>query len=603
VKLVLINPKFPESFWSLKWAIDNFVPGARTVNPPLGLATIAALCPPDWEVEIVDENVRSIPLETEADVIGICGMGAQFPRQKELLAYYRSRGHFVVAGGSYASLRPDKYEALADSVVAGEAERTWKEFCRDFEEESPVPRFDLMNSRHYGNMSLQYSRGCPYRCEFCDIIVMFGRRPRTKSIAQVRAELDQLRKMGARNLFFIDDNLIGNKKAAKELLRFLGDYQKEHGHTFQFGTEVSMNIADDDELLGLFREAGFEWVFIGIESPDEASLKETGKTQNTRRDMLASVRKIYSYGLDILGGFIIGFDNDTTEIFDKQYRFIVDSGIITSMVGLLMAVERTPLHARLLAEGRLRPEVAGSDNSKLATNVIPKGMTYDEMVTGYQALHYRLMTYGAIAKRIRNKVRYMKGAPYRNTSSVGERLGAAFKLVRHVAGDGGIPGLFHLVRSLPLSKPRLVSLVVRDWVIGLSMRDYVERHFDREFEIEHHRARSRLDRINHVLRHYLQQGSLRVALNEAKNAHPNLSFSIRGRHGPRFFRSAARELRNTRSSVTIYIEEFHPGDLERLRKMLARLHRYRDRIVIAADEKSRRIIAIDSSVFNVAMDV
>jgi radical SAM superfamily enzyme YgiQ (UPF0313 family) len=623
VKLVLINPKFPESFWSLKWAVENFVPGARAVNPPLGLATVAALCPPDWEVEIVDENVRSIPLETAADVVGICGMGVQFPRQKELLAYYRSKGRFVVAGGSYASLRPEKYEALADAVVAGESERTWREFCRDFEagsprklyhetgtvalEDSPVPRFDLMDPSHYASMSLQFSRGCPYRCEFCDIIVMFGRRPRTKAIAQVRAELDGLRKMGARNLFFIDDNLIGDKKAAKELLRFLANYQKEHGHTFQFGTEVSMNIADDDELLGLFREAGFEWVFIGIESPDEASLKETGKTQNTRRDMLASVRKIYSYGIDILGGFIVGFDNDTTETFDKQYRFIVDSGIVTSMVGLLMAVERTPLHERLLAEGRLRPEVAGADNSKLATNVTPKGMTYDEMISGYQTLHHRLMTHGAIAERIRNKVRYMEGAPYRNTSSAGERLGAGLRLFRHVIGEGGVAGLFHLLRTIPFTKPRLVSLVVRDWVIGLSMRDYVERHFDREFETEHRRAHGHVERINRALRHSLSRGSLRVALSGAKNAHPNLSFSIRGRHSPRFFRRAARELegvlRNTRSSVTIYIEEFHPNDLDRLRKMLARLHRYRDRIVIAADEKSRRIIAIDSSVFNLAMDV
>ncbi len=267
--------------------------------------------------------------------------------------------------------------------------------------------------------------------------------------------------MEARNVFFIDDNLIGDKKAAKELLRSLGDYQKEHGYSFQFGTEVSMNIADDDELLGLFREAGFEWVFIGIESPDEASLKETGKTQNTRRDMLASVRKIYSYGIDVLGGFIVGFDNDTTETFDKQYRFIVDSGIVTAMVGLLMAVERTPLYDRLLGEGRLRPDVAGTDNSKLATNVIPKGMTYDEMITGYQvALPQADASTAPSPNRIRNKVRYMEGSPYRNTSSVGERLGAAFRLARHVAGDGGIPGLFHLLRTIPVSKPRDSS---RSW--------------------------------------------------------------------------------------------------------------------------------------------
>jgi len=623
VKLVLINPKFPESFWSLKWAIDNFVPGARTVNPPLGLATVAALCPPNWEVEIVDENVRSIPLETQADVIGICGMGVQFERQKELLAYYRSKGHFVVAGGSYASLRPQLYESLADTVVAGEAENTWKDFCRDFEAgspkklyhetgvvplcASPAPRFDLFNPRDYATMSLQFSRGCPYRCEFCDIIVMFGRRPRTKSLGQIRAELDQLRELKARDVFFIDDNLIGNKKAAKELLRFLADYQREHAYSFQFGTEVSLNVADDDELLGLFRQARFEWVFIGIESPDETSLKETGKTQNTGRDILASVRKIYSYGIDVLGGFIIGFDNDTVNTFDMQYRFIVDSGIVSAMVGLLMAVERTPLYDRLKKEGRLRPEVAGSDNSKLATNVIPKGMTYDEMISGYQSLYHRLSEHGTISRRIRNKVRYLTGSPYKNTSSVGDRLGAMAKLVHHVAREGGVPGLFHLLRSFPYSKPELFSLVVRDWVIGLSMRNYVERHFDREFEMDHRRARGHVERINETLGHYLRRGSLRVALNEVKNAHANLSFSMKGRHGSRFFGRAARELegmlRNTRSSITIRIEEFHPGELQSLRKMLARLHRYRDRIVIAADEKSRRIIDIDSSVFNLALDL
>jgi len=623
VKLLLINPKFPESFWSLKWAIDEFVPGARATNPPLGLATLAALCPPDWDIEIIDENARSVPLEPKADIIGICGMGVQFARQKELLGYYRKKDYFVVAGGSYASLRPGLYESLADSVVAGEAEYIWQEFCRDFEagsprklyhetgvvslDDSPTPRFDLLNPHHYGTMSLQYSRGCPYRCEFCDIIVMFGRRPRTKPLGQIRAELDELRKMDVRKIFFVDDNLIGNKKAAKELLRFLKDYQTEHGYSFQFGTEVSLNIADDDDLLGLFRAARFEWVFIGIESPDEESLKETGKLQNTRRDILSSVRKIYSYGIDVLGGFIVGFDNDTTETFDKQYRFIVESGIVSAMVGLLMAVERTPLHARLKKENRLIPEVAGSDNSKLATNVIPKGMTYDEMISGYRSLYHRLMQFGVIAEQIRNKARHMTGSPYRNTSSLGDRLGAASKLLRHVAAEGGIPGLFHLLRSLPYTKPRLVSMVVRDWVVGLSMRDYVDRHFQHEFEEEHRRARGHLERINAALEHYRRRGSLRVALNEMKNAHANLSFSMKGKFDREFFAHAAHQLetllQDTRSSLTIRIEEFDAPDLDLLKGMLDRLHRYRDRIVIAADEKSRRIIDIDSSVFNLAMDV
>ncbi|MGE0368674.1 MAG: radical SAM protein, partial [Candidatus Dadabacteria bacterium] len=198
MKLLLINPRFPESFWSFKWAVDNIMPrGIRTINPPLGLATLAALCPPDWEIEIVDENIESIPLNPKADLIGICGMGVQFKRQSELLKFYKSRGHYVVAGGSYASLCPEYFEDLADTVVAGEAEYIWKEFCKDFDsgapkklyqetgevslEDSPTPRFDLLKLDRYQAVSLQFSRGCPYRCEFCDIIVMFGRKPRVKS--------------------------------------------------------------------------------------------------------------------------------------------------------------------------------------------------------------------------------------------------------------------------------------------------------------------------------------------------------------------------------------------------------------------------------------
>ena len=623
VKIVLINPKFPESFWSLKWAVDTFVPGARTVNPPLGLATLAALCPADWEVEIVDENVQSVPLDTEADIVGICGMAVQFPRQAELLTYYRSKGCFVVAGGSYASLCPESYDSLSDTVVAGEAEYVWKEFCRDFEqgapkrlyretgvvslEDSPVPRFDLLNPRHYAMMGMQYSRGCPYNCEFCDVIVMFGRRPRTKTLGQVRAELDALRALGVREVFFVDDNLIGNKKAAKELLLFLGEYQKEHDYRFQFGTEVSLNVADDDELLRLFREARFQWVFVGIESPNEESLKETGKVQNTRRDMLASVRRIYANGMDVLGGFIVGFDHDTVEIFDKQYRFIVDAGIQTAMIGLLLAIEKTPLYERLEKENRLEPLAIRADNSKLMTNVIPKRMTGDELIGGYQALYARLLELGVIGERIRNKARWLSGSPYRDLRSLSGSIRAVAGLIFEVARSGGVRGLFHLLRSFPFLKPRLIPLVVHDWVVGLSMRDYVNRHFTREFERDHRLARGHLERINRVLARYLHRGSVKVALDEVRNAHAIMSFSIRGRQGRRLFASATRELermlRNTRSSLTIRIEEFHPGEIHLLRNMLGRLHRYRDRIVIAADEKSRRIIGIDSSVFNLAMDL
>ena len=238
MKLLLINPKFPESFWSFKWAVNNIMPeDVKTINPPLGLATLAALCPPDWEIEIIDENIETIPLEPKADIIGICGMGVQFKRQKELITFYKNQGHFVVAGGSYASLCPEHFGDKADAVVAGEAEYIWRQFCEDFEkgspkklyqetgevslEDSPTPRFDLLKIDKYQAVSLQFSRGCPFRCEFCDIIVMFGRKPRVKSFEQVGRELDELRKLGVRNIFFVDDNLIGNKPVAKKFMAYL----------------------------------------------------------------------------------------------------------------------------------------------------------------------------------------------------------------------------------------------------------------------------------------------------------------------------------------------------------------------------------------------
>ena len=339
------------------------MPNKRTTNPPLGLATLAALCPPHWEVEIVDENIEPIPLEPQADIVGVCGMGVQFPRQQELLAYYRSRGHYVVAGGSYASLCPEQYTTHADTVVAGESEYIWKEFCRDFEHgspkplyhetgtvaltDSPTPRFDLLKLDRYSYVSLQFSRGCPFRCEFCDIIVMFGRKPRVKSLEQVGRELDELRRLKVHNAFFVDDNLIGNLPVAKKLLAFLKEYQDKHNYKFNFGTEASLNMAQHKDLLQLFRDAHFGWVFIGIESTDPASLRETLKTQNLHEDILTSVRRIYSYGIDVMAGFIIGFDHDTTETFEQQYRFITEAGIMVPMIGLLTALPKTPLYDRL----------------------------------------------------------------------------------------------------------------------------------------------------------------------------------------------------------------------------------------------------------------
>jgi radical SAM superfamily enzyme YgiQ (UPF0313 family) len=491
MRLLLVNPRFPESFWTFKWAIGEVLPGCRATNPPLGLATLAALCPPDWEVTIVDENIETLPLAPAADLVGICGMGVQFARQIELLKYYRSRGYYVVAGGSYASLCPEKYEVSADVVIAGEAEYIWPQFCGDlavgfpqplYREEgtvaltdSPVPRFDLLKLNRYSMASLQFSRGCPFRCEFCDVIVMFGRRPRVKSLEQVGRELDALRAQRVRRVFFVDDNLIGNRPQVKLLLAFLEEYQARHGYRFSFGTEASLNLARDDDLLRLFRAANFTWVFIGIETTDEESLKETKKTQNTGGDILADVRRVYASGIDVLAGFIVGFDNDTLATFDRQREFIMASGIQSAMIGLLHALPRTPLYERLQREGRIREFGEDCDNTGAGTNVVPKRMDYGEMVARYEALYHDLLTDDAIGERVRNKRRHMCGPLYGGGFTTRETTQIVWRLLLRGILPGGPRRWRAFARSMPWGSPADIPWVVSDWIIALSMADFARR--------------------------------------------------------------------------------------------------------------------------------
>jgi radical SAM superfamily enzyme YgiQ (UPF0313 family) len=619
MRLTLINPKTPESFWSFKWAVNAVLPNKRALNPPLGLATLAALTPRDWQIEIYDENIEAVPLHPETDIIGIGGMGVQAPRQKELIAYYRGLGYFVVVGGAAASLTPEKYAGLADTVVSGEAEYIWPAFCRDFENgcakplyretgtvemaDSPTPRFDLLKLRYYANATLQYSRGCPYTCEFCDIIVMFGRTPRMKSPAQIGRELDVLRGLGISSIFFVDDNMIGNKKKAKELFGFIADYQKRHGGPFSFGTEVSINLSQDDELMAAMRAANFNWVFIGIESPDPASLKETGKSQNLREDLLVSVRRIYSRGMEILAGFIIGFDNDTPATFEAQYRFIRDSGIQTAMIGLLSALPKTPLYERLEREGRLREIEDESDNTRARSNVIHKTMSDDVISRLYADVYRRLLTDDGIATRIRNKVREMGHTGYRGGYSFNETVGLVWRLLTRGILPGGLGRIWHFARSFPLAKPWLAPTVIADWIAGLSMRAFARDHVWAAIAPD----LGRLEAARATLERYLHEGEVWVSRQAAglPSLNIRLDMDLGGAFSRRFFRKAVPELKRlmkkTRARVNLALDDLPSDYVPDVEKLLKRLSKYGDRVFVELSESARERLTIDLSKFNLVL--
>ncbi len=589
MRLLLINPAQPESFWSFRWALERVLAGKRALNPPLGLATLAALCPPHWQASIVDENVVPLPLRPRADLIGIGGMGVQSPRQKQLLRYYREAGYHVVAGGSYASLCPEEYVDLADSVIAGEAEYTWPRFCADFEggsfqriyretgnvdlARSPTPRFDLLKLSSYATATIQLSRGCPFRCDFCDIIVMFGRKPRYKPVAAVERELDALRALGARKVFFVDDNFIGNKARAKETLRFLAEYQARHGRRLRFGTEASLNLADDPELLRLFREAGFEWAFLGLETPDPETLREAAKTQNLAGDMLGAVRRIHAAGIDILAGFIVGFDRDTPKAFDVQRGFIHKSGIMVAMVGLLTALPKTPLYERLQKEGRLVEGAANGDNTNARTNIVPKNMTAEQMSGGYKRLYAELLSDRAIAARIRNKLAHFGTPPPLERETFGEAARIVWRLLRHGILPGGAPRLWHFARSLPLSRPHLMPLAVNDWIAALAMKSYAQRTLlgARRFPLSPQLA---FDRLRRRLRRWRRRGAVRLRLRGQA-----LMVRIPGHLDRRLARALARSLRRalerSPARIVLALEAAAGAEVERLSLALAR---YGDRV-------------------------
>lgn len=420
---LLLYPQFPTTFWSFKHAL-RFV-GKRASLPPLGLLTVAAMLPRHWARKLVDLNVESLrPADLAwADIVCISAMIAQRASAQALIERCHAAGKIVVAGGPLFADEAARIPGV-DHYVLGEGELTLPAFLADFEQgcarpvyttsahadvrESPVPEWHLARLSRYGSMSVQYSRGCPFDCEFCDITAKFGRRPRVKSAPQVIAELDALADAGWRGpIFFVDDNLIGNKRALKtELLPALVAWQRARRRGAPLYTEASINLADDPELIELMAEAGFDAVFVGIETPDAAALAECNKRQNTGRDLVADVKRIQRGGLQVQGGFIVGFDSDSPSIFQRQVDFIQQSGIVTAMVGLLNALPGTQLHARLHREGRLLGDTSGN-NVDGTMNFLPR-MAAPRLIEGYHEILRHIYSPGPYYQRIRTFLREYK---------------------------------------------------------------------------------------------------------------------------------------------------------------------------------------------------
>jgi radical SAM superfamily enzyme YgiQ (UPF0313 family) len=413
-RVAIINPRFEVSYWGFEHALHLF--GKKANLPNHCLALLAALTPPEHDITLIDENVEDIDFHAlaEYDVVGVTGMSVQRFRMREIFQQLRQSGVLILVGGPWVTVYEDYFDDLVDVIFVGEADETWPQFLREWEQgehkaryeqaqptdmtKLPPPRFDLMKSRHYMFGSLQFTRGCPFQCEFCDIIVIFGRQPRLKTSEQVIAELEALVAEKMEIAFVVDDNLIGNKKAIKLLLRDVIDWQEKRGYPLTFFSEASLDLAEDEELLQLMVEANFVSVFIGIETPNEESLRETKKLQNIRGGgaMVEKIHKIQNAGLEVWCGMILGFDHDDASIFDTQREFLQTTRIALVMIGMLYAIPKTPLYDRLHEAGRLDHD----DPPEYGTNVVPARMTRAELRDGYVRVLKELYDPGAYFDRL-----------------------------------------------------------------------------------------------------------------------------------------------------------------------------------------------------------
>jgi radical SAM superfamily enzyme YgiQ (UPF0313 family) len=490
MNVLLIYPEFPDTFWSFKHALK--LAHKRAASPPLGLLTVAALLPPAWEKRLIELNVT--PLTERdlawADTALISAMLVQKESAHGVIGRCRRAGLRIVAGGPLFTSDHQQFEEV-DHFVLNEGELTLPPFLADLHRgeakrlysssefadirQSPQPQWSLLDIRRYAAMSLQYSRGCPFHCEFCNVTTLFGHRPRTKSTVQVLAELDGLYQLGWRgSVFFVDDNFIGHKQQLKkELLPALIEWQRTR-EGLSFYTEVSINLADDEQLVSMMVQAGFDMVFVGIETPNQASLAETGKHQNQGRNLQEDVQRLQSSGLQVLGGFIVGFDSDTPAIFPKMVDFIQKSGIVTAMVGLLHALPGTRLYERLKKENRLLADSNG-DNVSLFTNIVTT-MHPETLREGYKQILRSLYTPKSYYERLQTFLQQYRPPKIRSALSFHYKLAFFHALYRlGILGKERLQFWKLLVWTV-LHRPRLLPQAVTLAIYGYHFRIICERY-------------------------------------------------------------------------------------------------------------------------------
>jgi radical SAM superfamily enzyme YgiQ (UPF0313 family) len=484
MKILLVYPKYPNTYWSFSGVLRYI--DKKAVFPPLGLLTIAAMLPEEWEKKLVDNNVENLK-DTDiawSDMVFISAMIVQKEDAVTVIQRCKSMGKIIVAGGPvFTTMYPQFEQYGVDHFVLDEGEITLPLFLADLSNgtpqhiyqsserpditHTPVPLWSLIDITNYYGMMLQFSRGCPFNCEFCDIVIMNGRIPRTKTPQQVINELQAIYDLGFRGFFFIvDDNFIGNKIKVKQMLRELIAWQKVHDYPFDFLTEASLNLAGDEELLQLMSEANFKSVFLGIETPSLASLKECGKLQNTKVDLVESVKIIQNHGMMVMAGFIVGFDSDTEEIFDAQIEFIQRTGITTAMVGMLGALPKTRLWERLKEEGRLLGVMTG-ENTDGSMNFIPK-MGATKLITGYARVLSTIYSSKYYYKRISTLIEHFTPTQNKSKRSLSKSDINSFLKSTYFIGlkSHNRFRFWRLFFKTLLHKPEAVNLAVEQAIYG-----------------------------------------------------------------------------------------------------------------------------------------